>query len=121
MKQGNIPEGFTDLLALAQKCSFLSFIRDSSDLSIYFDDMANDRRTIIICRIKALSFELKTLYGYNKESKNWSDYCEPSGYGTFPNKRGEKALREWLAKIAKEKYFCENPVIISWSPPKNKP
>lgn len=116
MKPDNVPESFADLLTLAQRCSSLTFARQGSDLTLYLDDVAKDRRTVVNARFESMRFEVKTLCGYDKEKHHWAEYCQPSGYGTLPNKRGEKALRAWLAGKAKEKTFCENPNYFSWNP-----
>ncbi len=116
MKPGNIPESLGDLLTLAQGCSSLTFCREGADLTLYLDDTKQDRRTVVNCRLESLRFEVKTLCGYDPIKHRWATYCEPSGYGTLPDKRGLKALRAWLAVKAQEKTFCPNPAYFSYNP-----
>lgn len=116
MKPGNIPESFNDLLTLARQANSLTFAREGNDLTIYLDDIPADRRTVINCRLHTLRVEVKTLCQYDKTLQRWGEYCQPAGYQTLPDKRGEKALRAWLAEKAQEKTFCPNPAFFSWNP-----
>lgn len=114
MKANNVPETFADLLELIKACDCFSFGREGSDLTIYVDDVPGDRRTVINCRMERLTFEVKTLCGYDKDKNRWGEYCDPCGRGTLPNRRGEKALRKWLADKAMAKFFFPNPEFFSW-------
>ena len=77
--------------------------RDAS-LSIFHDDYPADRRFVHDIRFSSLGVRItrRVLSGYNKEKHCWENYPQAKQETTLPNRRGEKALRSFLSKSAKE-------------------
>jgi len=113
MKNTVIPETFAELLEVAQKATILSWSRDSQTLSLTLDDIPGDRRTCLAVRIERQVCEVRTLSGYDAKKNRWGEYCSPKGDFTFPDKRGLKALREWIQVRAQETTGYPNPEFLT--------
>jgi len=113
MKTGYVPENFADLLVLARKADCLSFFRGSQTLSLMLDDIPGDRRSCIEMRLDRLTADVRTLNGYDKATNKWGEYCSPQGSLAFPDKRGLKALRDYIAELATSEKGFPNPEFLS--------
>jgi hypothetical protein len=72
-----------------------------------------DRRTCLAVRIERQVCEVRTLSGYDAKKNRWGEYCSPKGDFTFPDKRGLKALREWIQVRAQETTGYPNPEFLT--------
>ncbi len=103
MKPGNIPENYADILCVAQKAQMVTWWRDLGSnrrvLNIYCDDHTVDRRTVIEARLdseKAGAVSVRTLCGFDPKKNRWASFCSPAGTVSMPDRRGMKALIEWV-------------------------
>jgi|SRR5665213_3600025 len=108
------PKSFAELLAVAKTANHLSFFRARKDLSLIIDDMASDRRTCLDICLDTLTLEVKTLSGYDSKKNRWSEYCSPRGNINLPDKKGLKALVEWLKaeSITRTGFPCPEALFI---------
>jgi len=66
-------------------------------LELYFDDYEADRRTIISIQLRKMGIRCtrKTLKKYDPEKKAWEIFTGSTD-STFPNRKGERAMRELM-------------------------
>ncbi len=83
MQPGNVPESYSDFLALVSRASIVSFFRplgvveSDGTVDLTIDDFAADRRSCVSLRMASAScgtVEVKTLLGYDKTRNRWTDY-----------------------------------------------
>lgn len=115
------PRTYADVLTLAQASHVLFWDRRNRTLALTFDDYTADRRTcatVSLSRGKCGTVEIRTLSGYDPAKHRWGDYCSPQGTIGLPDRRGLKALMDWLSEQAAIQTRCPNPESFSiYRPP----
>ncbi len=111
------PQTYADALAFAQSAQCVSWSRQSPlTLSCIYDDMTAGRRTCMDLRIesgKCGIIEIRTLCGYDPVKHVWREQCSPRGTIPLADKRGLKALREWVTAQAVIETGYPNPISFS--------
>ena len=88
-------------------------------LTIYHDNILADTRTVsrIELRVGAkTTVETQSLHGYDNNAKRWNKFGGKT-YDKIENRRGEKALRAYIANICTAECGCPSPVwFMHYSP-----
>jgi hypothetical protein len=89
-------------------------------LSVFHDDIPNDRRTIHEVRFTPhhVTIEKRTLRAYNAKKHQWTEYEGNAQYYQLSSRKGEEALRQTLADYARKEKGVPNPEVFSHYPTK---
>jgi hypothetical protein len=119
----NTPTNLAETLALFPLASFYYWHggtapREAS-LELYFDDFTADRRTIISIQLRKTGIKCtrKSLKKYNDEKQHWELFTGSTD-SAFPDRKGERALRELMKREAERLTGWQNTKSFSGTPAK---
>jgi len=100
------------VLEWCKSATMLTIFQDG-ELSIFRDDIPNDRRIVARVPNHRRYVTITALSGYDAEKHCWE---KEHGSDTFqiPNKRGQKALDAWTAAINERFHYVPRPKIASY-------
>jgi len=116
------PQTLADILTAMPTASFWTWTRGDTlrrgHLTIYQDDIPNDRRTVheVTFYMHCIYIDRRQLRGYNADKNQWGEYVGNSSRIELAHRRGEKALRAYIAAQAKEITGAPNPQTFSFYP-----
>ena len=112
---------FSNVLGWCALADCLTFYRNTQTLELIFDDPAADRRLCLSIRLRDCRGDARSLCGFDPVKNRWGEYCKPSGPFELENKRGQKALLEWLRLESVKATGWPSPEILSIYPKTLKP
>jgi hypothetical protein len=105
-----IPQSYAEILTLAKRATCLDWYAIHRELSLTLDEKDIDRRFCLTIRLERGTVEMQTLSGFDPKANRWSQYCAPKGYFELPDKRGQRALVDFIKTLAlKENKYIPNP------------
>ena len=117
----NTPTNLAEVIAIFPKASFFYWHKGlaprEGSLELYFDDFTADRRTIISIQLRKTGIRCtrKTLRKYDQEKQAWLTFTG-STETYFPDRKGERALRELMKTEAVRLTDWQNTISFSGTP-----
>jgi hypothetical protein len=111
------PKTYFDLLESCKAADCFSWFRDSKTITVLIDDKPADLMTSITARIEARKcgvIDIRTVCGFDPVKNYWGGgYVSPCGEIELPDKRGKKALLDWIrAEAVKQCEWIPNPATL---------
>lgn len=117
----NTPTNLAEVISLFPKANFYYWHKGlaprEGSLELYFDDFTADRRTIISIQLRKTQIKCtrKTLRKYDRFVQAWQTFTG-STETYFPDRKGERALRELMKAEALRLTDWQNTIAFTGTP-----